>query len=304
MNYKVVKDNQKGEDRMVMQVAPSLNIKQSPNFNNIAPVQHFTKSEAKAEIPGLKKESPVPTKVKAGVFLTTLTGVSIVMASVLKKKGFLISNLTKTSPKNWGIFKVKYEEKEMAGLVTKLALGSVGGGLLGGALFDKKENMNAKYRESVIQLIGNIFTPLVCVFGGIKMYNKVKPQIVAFIDKSISKNETIKKIPEVLISAASLLAGIFLGNKVGNLINQKAFHIDDERKLILADMSPHIDDLAIATSLVIPQGFVGNCLSRVVPAALMIAGVSVGTTQEKPEHLVAKAIAEKTINNPNAVVVK
>jgi len=277
-----------------MQVSPSLNIKQPTAFNSVVPVQHVSKPDDKAEISKLRKELSAPTKVKVGVFLSTLTGVSIVMATVLKKKGFLISNLLKTSPKKWGIFKVKYEEKEMGGLVTKLALGSVGGGLLGGVIFDKKENMNAKYRESVIQLVGNIFTPLMCVFGGMKMYEKVEPKFVAFIEKSISKNAAIKKIPEVLVSAASLLTGIFLGNKVGNEINKKAFHIDDERKLILADMSPHIDDLAIATSLVMPQGIIGNYLSRVVPAALMIAGVSVGTAQEIPAQLASKVALENT----------
>lgn len=41
-------------------------------------------------------------------------------------------------------------------LVSRLAICSVGGGLLGGVIFDKKENIPAKIRESIIQLVGNI----------------------------------------------------------------------------------------------------------------------------------------------------
>jgi len=233
-----------------------------------------------------QKENEVSTKVKTGVFFTTLVGVATALAITLKGKGYSLnpSKILKTKPKNWGIFSVKYnsKEKEVEKLVGKLAIGSVGGGLIGGAIFDKKENMKAKYREAVIQLIGNISVPLLCVSGGMRLFNKFEPQILKSMPFLKGK---ATGAPGVIASGISLVAGIFLGNKVGNLINEKIFHVRDNRKIKLADMSPHIDDACLAISLVAAESKIGPQVSRLIPAALMVAGVSTGTAQERPERL-------------------
>lgn len=225
-------------------------------------------------------------KIKRGVFLTTLIGVSTALALTLKGKGYSLSpsKILKTLPKDWGIFNVKYdsEKKEVEKLVGRLAIGSVGGGLIGGALFDKKENMKAKYREAIIQLVGNISMPLLCVSGGMRLFNKFEPQILKALPALKGKAASV---PSVLASAASLVAGIFLGNKVGNFINKEIFHVDDHRKIKLADMSPHIDDVCLATSLVAAESKIGPQVTRLIPAALMVAGYSAGTAQERPERL-------------------
>lgn len=227
----------------------------------------------------------VSGKVKAGVFLSTLTGVAIAMAFTLKGKGYSLNpaGLFKISPKKWGLFNVHYkkEEKEVEKLVVRLAAGSVGGGLIGGAIFDKKEHMGAKYREAIIQLVGNIFTPLLCVSGGVRLFEHFEPRLLKSMPFLKGR---WAKVPNLIASGLSLLVGIILGNKVGNTINEKAFKVKDNRKVKVADMSPHLDDLCLATSLVYPNSKIGGIITRFIPVALMVAGYSTGVAQEKPER--------------------
>lgn len=217
-------------------------------------------------------EEKAPTKVKIGSALASLTGIGIVMARVFKSKGLKSKNPIEFL-KNFT--KVTYEDKdrELPMLVTKLALGSVGGGLLGGALLDKKENFKAKVRESVIQLVGNIFTPLACVMVGLKGAKFLEKKLPKILPAEAKKT----KLAEAAISAMGLLAGIFSGNEIGNYINKKFFYCDDKRKIKMSDMSPHIDDLCV-TGAIIGKDF--DAVPRFIPLALTIAGYSVGTAQE------------------------
>lgn len=224
-----------------------------------------------------------PTKLKIGVFLSTLTGVGIAMAMVFKGKGLSFKN-----PKDFikNLRTITYKEDEMPGLVAKLAIGSVGGGLLGGILFDKKENIKAKLRESVIQIVGNIATPLGCVYGGNKLYEKFAE---AKVMEKFKLGSKFKELPKIGVGAICLVAGIISGNKIGNFINKTAFNCDEKRTLKLTDMSPHIDDVATAATFAIPgQNPVGMFLQRIIPAALMISGYSVGTEREHSPKVKAK----------------
>lgn len=217
-------------------------------------------------------QEKTPMKVKVGVFLTTLAGVAAAMAWTFKahKLPMKVSNL----------WKITYDEEkqEVPKLVGRLTVGSVGGGLIGGALFDKKENLKAKLREAVIQVVGNIATPLACVCGGMALFKKK-------IQPKIKLHGKMAEVPNVLATIGCLVTGIFAGNKIGNYINKKVFHCDEKRKLKITDMSPHIDDLGIATSFVVPpESVVGHVITRIIPAALMIAGLSTGMAQEKHHH--------------------
>ena len=256
----------------------SVQIASGPNFNkpNMNSKQLDNKLSNGSAFKIYDEEKKAPAKVKSGVFLTTLAGVAAAMAITLKGKGYKFSEFFK------GLTHVTYDSKkaEVEKLVGMLSVGSVGGGLIGGALFDKKENMNAKYREAIIQIVGNIATPLACVAGGLRVFKRFEPKII----QSMKLTGKMEKIPNLIVSAGCLVAGIFLGNKVGNIINEKAFHIKDNRKIKLSDMSPHIDDACLAISLVAADSSVGPVVSRFIPAALMVAGISTGIAQEKPER--------------------
>lgn len=279
---------------MSLQITPKSNISPSVGLKQVSSINFKGDSSADTQ----KEPEKRSTKLKVGVLLTTLAGVAVAHAAILKTKGYSLnpSKIFKTPIKEWGIFGAKYEGEEFANLKIKsikdflkkypveslvvgTALGSVGGGLLGGKLFDKKENMKAKYRESIIQLVGNVATPLACVaLGGRLFKDKLSPKI---IEKFKIKNKTVKMIPEMFASAGCLLVGILLGNKIANKINQNIFNVNDKRKIKLSDMSPHIDDVCLAASLIAPE----TSISRFIPAALTIAGFSTGIAQEKPLYI-------------------
>lgn len=245
-------------------------------------------------------------KLKVGVLLTTLAGVAIAHAAILKTKGYSLNPVKIFSKplKEWGIFGAKYEGEEfeklkvksikdflkkypVESLVVSTSLGSIAGGLVGGKLFDKKDNMKAKYRESIIQLVGNVATPLICVSQGLRGFKKIEPKILNFLQGSRKAplGRIVKGIPNILATTICLVTGILLGNKVGNAINKNVFKCDDNRKIKVADMSPHIDDLCLSLSLVAANSPIGGYVSRVIPAALMIAGFSTGIAQEKPLYI-------------------
>lgn len=229
-------------------------------------------------------------KIETKVFFTTLAGVLTSLAFIMKKKGFSLSpsKIFKTKVKDWGILKIKeYNEFD----IEKLAVGSVSGGLIGGFAFDKKANRKAKIREAVIQMIGNITTPVLCVSAGAHLYKKYEKSIMEGLNPILFKengkklpmyvNKAIKCVPGIGTVALCLATGIIVGSIVGNAINHKIFHRNDTRKIRIDDFSAHIDDTCLAVSLVAkgdsPIGF----LNKVVPAALMVAGVSTGVAQEK-----------------------
>lgn len=241
------------------------------------------------------------------VFCTTLIGVSIPLAFIMKKNNYSLSlsKIFHESPKNWGIFKIKeYDEKA----IPLLALGSVGGGLAGGLVFDKKENRKAKLREAVIQMIGNIMTPLTCVYIGSTLYkkntdkiNSMLPQMKESAEKKLPKyvNKIVRAVPAIGSVAISLATGIVVGNKVSNAINHKLFHRHDNRNVRIDDFSAHIDDTCLAVSLVAKGDSPISVLNKVVPAALMVAGVSTGTVQDTPDVLPKEEINKKVENDSN-----
>lgn len=279
---------------MSLLITPKSNISPCVGLKQVSSINF--KGDSSANTPNEQEKKS--NKLKVGVFFTTLAGVSTALALILKTKGYSLnpSKIFKTPVKKWGIFGAEYKGEEfeklkvksikdflkkypVESLVIGTALGSVAGGLVGGKLFDKKDNMKAKYRESIIQLVGNVATPLACVaLGGRLFKDKLSPKI---IEKFKIKNKTIKMIPEMVASAGFLLVGILLGNKIANKINQNIFNVNDKRKIKLSDMSPHIDDVCLAASLIAPE----TSISRFIPAALMIAGFSTGIAQEKPLYI-------------------
>lgn len=209
-------------------------------------------------------------KVKAGVLLTTLASVATAMAFVLKRKG----EVNSISKYFHALTHVKYEKEshEVEKLVAILGVSSIAGGLLGGVIFDKKENFKAKYRESLMQLC-NVFTPLGFVAGAIHLFDKTQNKYPKILVKDAPKTKTL----EVILTGLCLAGGILLGNKIGNILNKNIFGENDKRKIKACDMSPHIDDLCLATSLMTKDFPV---VPRLIPAALIITGYAAGVAQE------------------------
>lgn len=218
-----------------------------------------------------KSQEIAPTNVKVGVLLATVASVAVATALFLKHKGEKFSTPYEFL-KTLSTVKYKKEKHEVEKLVAFLGVSSIAGGLLGGIAFDKKENYQAKYRESLMQLC-NVFTPLGFVAGAIHLFEHTQKKIPNILVKDAPKTKFI----EIVLTAGCLAAGILAGNKIGNILNKKVFDEKDKRKIKMADMSPHIDDLCLAASLMAKDVVV---IPRLIPAALVITGYAAGVSQE------------------------
>ncbi|MBR6098958.1 hypothetical protein IKP85_04355 [bacterium] len=120
-----------------------------------------------------------PMSVRLGTAATSALGVVTAVAMISKHQGFSLKpkNIMNTPVKDWAIFKItdknrpnekimKFGWKE----IMSMGIGSVAGGLIGGAIFDKKENFPSKCQEAVSQLIGDITIPLSIVALPTMMY--------------------------------------------------------------------------------------------------------------------------------------
>ena len=236
-----------------------------------------------------------PTSVKLGTAVTSALGVATAVAIIAKKQGFSLapSKIAKTKVKDWAIFKItdekrpnekimKFHWKEIMGM----GIGSVAGGLLGGAIFDKKENFSSKCSEAVSQLLGDIAIPLSIVALPTMMYKKFEDLSkcadkrhlkLKNISKYITNNKVLKILCPTLVSGSSLAVGIIAGNKVSNKLNEHVHGVKQERGIRVTDFAPHLDDVCLAITLMADKNPVGDIVSKFVPIALSVAGYETGT---------------------------
>lgn len=235
-------------------------------------------------------------KIKAGVAATTVLATGAALALIAKRQGFSLSPsaIRKTPVKDWAVFRlydkhkpdrklIELEEEE----ILQLASASVAGGLTGGLLFDDKKYRKSKIRESVNQLLGNVAVPVACVGAVSRLYKKYKPQILAKVPQiketgkfSKNFNKVLKGIPFSIATIVSLGVGIFAGNRVSNLLNEKVFHKKVDRKIKGTDFAPHVDDLGMAVSLMAEKSKGASFITRIVPAFLCVPGYEVGTHRD------------------------
>lgn len=231
-------------------------------------------------------------RLKAGVMATTALSVGGAFAHIAKKQGFSLSpsRIKNTPIKDWAIFKlydknrsfnkeVSLEGKE----ILELASASVVGGLIGGLIFDDKEHIKSKYRESVNQLLGNVSVPIGCVWAVSELYKKNKSSIMKLVPQikengKISKyfNKAMRCVPFSVATLGALSAGIFAGNRVSNYLNEKVFHKKVDRGIKATDFAPHVDDIGMAVSLMADKSKAASVITRSVPLFLCVPGYEVG----------------------------
>ncbi len=229
---------------------------------------------------------------KTAVLASSAVGAGLVVAGLAKHNGFSLNpaKIAKTNIKDCALFKYKkgtnaivYEEPQIIGVAT----GSVAGGFIGGAIVDK-ENLKAKKREVLNQILGNILVPVGCVGAGSRIFGKYANIIrnaMPQINKSgkIPKyvNIALKNMPNAVCTLLFLGAGIFAGNKVSNFINDKIYHKKVDRGIKATDFAPHIDDVCMATSMMNKESDFGAKLGRVIPFALLVPGYETGTARNQ-----------------------
>jgi hypothetical protein len=232
-------------------------------------------------------------KQKAVILASSAAGVGSVMAVLAKRKGFSLNPLKiiKTPIKDWAIFKFNPQDKIIefeAPQIIAVATGSVAGGYLGGTFIDK-QNAKAKKREVLNQLLGNVLVPVGCVASGAMLYekhaNEIEGAMPQFKNLKNSKvieniNKVLKKLPNAACTIGLLAVGIFLGNRVSNLINEKLYHKKVDRNIRPTDFAPHLDDVCMATTMMNKESSFGAKLGRIIPLALLVPGYETGTAQD------------------------
>lgn len=246
------------------------------------------------------KQNDYPTKrdkiVKNISTITSGAAVATAYALIAKKQGFSLNRqkIYNTPIKDWAIFKIydkKHPERKLISLKEKeilsLAGASVAGGFAGGALADSKKNFKAKAREALNQMLGNVLIPVACVSAVSHLYEKFKPQIISKVPQLKGSTHTIKllnialkNIPMAILTIAGLGTGIFTGNKVSNLINEKLYHTKVERKIKKTDFAPHVDDIGMAVSLMGEKSALASIITNTVPFFLCVPGIQTGTAKE------------------------
>ena len=267
----------------------------------IQPVTNYNqKNTTFTHIP--KSDEPM-TKEKIGTAAMAALGVATSIAMIAKHQNFSLrpSRIAKTPIKDWAIFKIADENnpkmkvlKFEAPQILLMGLGSVLGGLAGGAIFDKKENFGAKCSEAVNQLLGDVSIPLGFVAVPTILYKKFEklaktetPHIkLQKASKFITGNKFLRVLCPTVISGTSLATGIIAGNKVSNAINEKVHGIKADRGIRITDFAPHIDDVCLAITLMAENSPIGSIISKFVPIALTVAGIETG--KAKPHHTMPK----------------
>lgn len=240
---------------------------------------------------GHGSENNLSKKQKAIILGSSAAGMAPVLAVLAHRTGFSLNpaKIIKTPLKDMAMFKYAPVEKSIefeAPQIISVATGSVAGGFIGGAIVDKS-NIKAKKREVLNQILGNVMVPVCCVWLGAKGYNKfaekiegAMPQINKNTKAAKIFNTVMKKLPNGLTTLALLGVGIYLGNKVSNLINEKLYHKKVDRNIKATDFAPHVDDVCMAASMMNHDSTFGSKLGRIIPLALLVPGYETGTAQE------------------------
>ncbi len=238
------------------------------------------------------EHSDLSLKQKATVAGTSALGLAIPLAFFSKRAGFSLNlvKILKTPIKDWAIFKYKPLDKVVdygAIPIVSMATGSVAGGFAGGALVDK-DNIKAKKREVLSQLLGDVIVPITCVWAGAKVFKhyentlqKLMPKINKDTKFANIVNKISENIPNAFATLGSLAVGIIEGNRVSNEINEKLYKMKVERGIKATDFAPHVDDLCMSISMVNEGSTFGTLLGRVIPLALTVPGYETGTAREK-----------------------
>jgi hypothetical protein len=231
-------------------------------------------------------------KQKAVIMASAVAGMTPVLATLAKMKGFSLNpaRIIKTPIKDWALCKFAPKEKSIefkAPQIISIATGSVIGGFVGGSIVDK-QNVKAKKREVLNQLLGNVLVPVACVASGAELYKKFETKIEGAMPqiKSNKKlanifNIVMKKLPNATTTLGLLGVGIYLGNRVSNLINDKLYNNKIERNIRPSDFAPHLDDVCMATTMMNEESLFGSALARIIPLALLVPGYETGIAQKK-----------------------
>ncbi len=230
---------------------------------------------------------------KAVILSSSIIGSAPVVAFWAKKAGFSLNpaKILKTPIMKTALFAFDKSKGNVinykAPQILSIAGGSIAGGFVGGAIVDK-ENLKAKKREVLTQVLGNILTPVSCVWAGSELLSGQMPKLQKFMPQISGQsklikylNSGLKNLPNTVATLFCLSIGIWAGNRVSNFINDKIYHKKVERNLKATDFAPHLDDLCMGVSMMNENSTFASVLGRFIPLALIVPGYQTGKAQGK-----------------------
>lgn len=187
-----------------------------------------------------------PTRTKVAVIAGTALATGAYIGGLIKGKG-TGNVLKRVSNLELGI-------KEGIELCTVSTLG----GLIPGAVLDKKENLPTKLYEASHQIIGNGAIPFACL------------GIANYFTKGL--NKTIRSA----IAITTLFVSTFLGHSVTDKLN----NTPNKYKVSFIDFLPDVDDWVLAASTVLNSKLLYKFTAMVCPFTYSIMGIKTGLAQK------------------------
>lgn len=192
-----------------------------------------------------------------------------------------VYSMAKKGNPNVSLLNLKYSGKD----TLLISAGSILGGLVGGLIADKdKENVNLKLREASQQFVGNTIFPVCSSMLANKLLDKSNfklPQINSMSKPARIANAVLKFAPKAIVTVASLLGGMKLGNKVVNSVNDKIFKEKVKHEVKPEDMLVHADDICLASSILFKDSnLVSSVVSKALPLTFLVSGAKTGMQQK------------------------
>ncbi len=198
-------------------------------------------------------------KNKAASLTGSVAGLSVAISIIAAGRKHNMSagkSLAKT------LYRLEFNARD----VMLMASSSILGGFTAGTVTDP-QNINAKIKEGVVQLVGNYIFPSVFVGVGMKAV------------KSFTKSKLIRFVG----GFASLGMGVIAGNKASKAINSFFSHKKEKRDLNWKDWAEQADNACLVTSLANPGTNIAKYASKFIPISHVIPGYCVGVKTEGEE---------------------
>ena len=209
-------------------------------------------------------------RVKTASYIGSAIGITTAVGGIYK-------SAQKGNP-NLKFKNLTYAEND----ILKIGAGSILGGLTGGLLTDKnKENQKPKIKEAIQQFFGSLLCPLGVLAGAEKLLEKSKFKLPHIKTSSKLLNNTVTALPKITVTVGSLIAGMNIGNKLVNKINNKIFKENETHKVHASDYIVHTDDLCVGVNLILKDvKSISMITSKILPFAFILSGAKTGS-QEK-----------------------
>lgn len=216
-------------------------------------------------------------KVLAGSIIGSLSGILASVGAVYA--------LAKTKNPSLAFKNLRYEELD----VLMVGAGSVLGGLVGGLISDKdKNNVKPKLREASQQFLGNMACPIGLMAATTRLLDKSGfklPQINSSSRPAQAVNVALRALPKVVVTIASLVGGMEIGNKIMNKVNNIVFKEEVKHDVHAEDYLVHADDLCLAANCLLKDaGSITKVTSKILPFTFIVAGSKTGIQKSEQEH--------------------